>query len=174
MFCMHITTQRLYITEFDEGMATQLHLNSLDDDIRRFVPDEVFETVDIARDKIAWFICSYTQDNAPLVHPVLLHNGRQIGYVQACPLKKGWEIGYHIAKEFTGNGYATEALCAFLPPVMAKLGISRIYGICRADNLASRRVLDKCGFQLEFERKQKYHGKRRLVRQYQLTATEER
>ena len=43
-----LKTQRLYITQFTEKMADSVCLNSLDDDNRRFIPDEVFETVDAA------------------------------------------------------------------------------------------------------------------------------
>jgi len=164
-----IETQRLCIAKFDESMAAQLHLNSLDEDNRRFVPDEVFETIEVAREKIEWFIDSYSRENAPLVYAVLLYDKRQIGYVQACPYKKGWEIGYHIAKNYTGNGYATEALRAFLHPVMKQLGIPMIYGICLADNIASRRVLEKCGFTQEFDGTGEYQGKMRHICRYQYT-----
>jgi len=43
-----IKTDRLRITQLDESMAEDIHLNSLDQDNRRFVPDEVFETVEEA------------------------------------------------------------------------------------------------------------------------------
>ena len=158
-----IVTQRLSITKFEEGMAEQLHLNSIDDDNRRFVPDEVFEMVEVAQEKITQFRQWYTQENTPLVYPILLHNGQQIGYVQAVPYKNGWELGYHIAKNFTGHGYATEAVGAFLPLIMQKLGISEIQGICLAENIASRRVLEKCGFVLAFEGRGKYQGKKRPI-----------
>lgn len=42
---MKIKTERLIITEFTMDMAEAVHLNSLDEDNRRFVPDEVFETI---------------------------------------------------------------------------------------------------------------------------------
>ena len=45
---LFIETERLIITEFDESMAEDVHKNSLDEDVRRFVPDEVFETVEDA------------------------------------------------------------------------------------------------------------------------------
>ena len=45
---MRIETERLIITELSMDMAKDLHLNSLDEDNRRFVPDEVFETVEEA------------------------------------------------------------------------------------------------------------------------------
>jgi hypothetical protein len=39
-----LQTDRLYITEFTENMAHSVHINSLDEANRRFLPDEVFET----------------------------------------------------------------------------------------------------------------------------------
>jgi RimJ/RimL family protein N-acetyltransferase len=161
-----IIAQRLYITEFDIGMAETVHLNSLDEDNRRFVPDEVFETVDIARETISWLISCYAKKDAPLVYPILLNDGQNIGYVQAVPIPDGWEIGYHVAKSATGNGYATEAVCAFLNPIMNKLGIKHIYGICRADNAASRKVLEKCGFTLESDKISSYHEEQHRICRY--------
>ena len=43
---MNIQTERLTITRFTMDMAKAVHLCSLDEDNRRFVPDEVFETVE--------------------------------------------------------------------------------------------------------------------------------
>ena len=41
---------------------------------------------------------------------------------------------------------------------MEKLGISRIAGICRAENKASVKVLERCGFVKEFEGLGSYQG----------------
>ena len=41
---------------------------------------------------------------------------------------------------------------AFLPAIAKKFNIKKVYGICLAENLASVRVLEKCGFT------QIYHG----------------
>ena len=157
---------RLYIDAFDGSMAESMHINSLDEDNRLFVPDEVFETVDAARKTLTWLISSYEKEGAPLVYPIFLNDGRHIGHVQAVPIDAEWEIGYHVAKPFTGNGYATEAVGAFLPPIMRRLGISKIYGICRADNAASRRVLEKCGFAIEYEGIAPYIGAEHHICRY--------
>ena len=53
---LYIETERLIITEFDEGMAQAVHENSLDDDNRRFAPDEVFETVEAARETVQFLM----------------------------------------------------------------------------------------------------------------------
>lgn len=93
-----IKTDRLLITELNESMIESVHLNSLDDDNRRFVPDEVFETIDIACEAVEWLISCYKCADGPFVYPMLLQNGENIGYVQAVKIKNGWEIGYHISR----------------------------------------------------------------------------
>lgn len=163
---MLIKTDRLLITELDESMIESIHLNSLDDDNRRFVPDEVFETIDIAREAVELLISCYKCDDGPFVYPILLQDGKNIGYVEAVKIKNGWEIGYHVSKTYTGNGYTTEAVIAFLPVIMKQLDISSIYGICLEENVASQRVLEKCGFILEYKGLDKYQGVERLLRRY--------
>jgi RimJ/RimL family protein N-acetyltransferase len=167
MMTLPIKTKRLHITEFDESMAESVHTNSLNADNRRFIPDEVFETVEEARETINALVSYYTQKDKPLVYPIILHDGRQIGHVQAIPVVDGWEVGYHIANPYTGNGYATEAVSAFLPPIMERLGITHICGICSAVNIASRRVLEKCGFLLKYEGAGILHKKEQAVCRYE-------
>ena len=111
---MRIETERLVITEFDLSMAESVHKNSLDEDSRRFVPDEVFETVEEAKETIEFLLGCYESGEGPLVYPVLLKDETNVGYVQLVPIEEGYEVGYHIGKQYTKNGYATEALKAFL------------------------------------------------------------
>ena len=161
---MRIETERLIITEFTMDMAEAVHLNSLDEDNRRFVPDEVFETVEEAADTVGFLMGVYENGDGPLVYPILLKNGTYIGYVQAVPLDGGiWEVGYHIGSNYTKNGYATEAVKAFLPVIMPKLGIDWIAGICLADNKASQKVMERCGFQKEFDGMGPYQGQARHI-----------
>ncbi len=159
-----IKTERIYITEFTADMAETVHLNSLDEDNRRFNPDEVFETVEAARETVEFLMGVYKTGDGPLVYPVLLSDGTGIGYVQAVPMEDGkWEIGYHIAKAYTCKGYATEAVKAFLPEIMKKLGIKEILGICIAENIASIKVMEKAGFIKEFEGTGIYQDEERKI-----------
>ncbi len=156
---MYIETERLQITEFTMDMAEAVHLNSLDEDTRRFVPDEVFETVEEAAETVEFLMGVYVSGDGPLVYPVLLKDGTYIGYVQAVPFDDGtWEIGYHIGANYTKQGYATEAVKAFLPVILPQLGIDRIAGICRVANAASVKVMERCGFIKEFEGLGPYQG----------------
>jgi len=156
---MRIETERLIITEFTMDMAEAVHRNSLDEDNRRFVPDEVFETVEEAADTIGFLMGVYENGGGPLVYPVLLKDRTCIGYVQAVPFDDGtWEVGYHIGAGYTRRGYATEAVKAFLPVIMRKLGIPKIAGICLAENKASAKVMERCGFVKEYEGTGLYQG----------------
>ena len=160
---MHIETERLIITDFTEDMAEAVHLNSLDEDNRRFVPDEVFETLEDARETVQFLMSRYGGTEGPFVHPILLKTGENIGYVQLVPIPEGWELGYHIAKKYTSSGYATEAVRAFLPAAAEKWGLDEIWGICLADNLASVRVMEKLGFDNRFTGVGPYQGEQRPI-----------
>lgn len=165
---MRIETERLVITEFDLSMAESVHKNSLDEDTRRFVPDEVFETVEDAKETIEFLMTVYESGEGPLVYPVLLKDGRNIGYVQLVPIEEGYEVGYHIGKEYTNNGYATEALKAFLCEIMPKKELDKVYGICVSENFASKKVLEKSGFIKEYEGVGEYQSENRQIAKYVL------
>ena len=144
---MNIKTSRLTIKTFSLDMAQSVYKNSQDDDTRRFVPDEVYDSAEEAREAIEFLISRYDSTDGPFVYPIITNDSKNIGYIQLCQIDDGsWEIGYHIAKQFTGHGYATEAVKAFLPAMAQKLNIKEVYGICLAENTASVRVLEKCGF----------------------------
>lgn len=160
---MKIETERLIICEFTVDMAEDVHKNSLDDDNRRFVPDEVFETMKIARETVEFLIGKYDSDDGPFVYPIITKKNENIGYVQLVKIQEGWEVGYHIAKKYTGKGYATEAVKAFLPYIAEKMNLEKIWGICLKDNVASAKVMEKCGFENIFVGVGIYQGEEREI-----------
>ena len=161
---MKIRTPRLTITTFSPDMAQAVYENSQDDDTRHFVPDEVYNSVEEAREAIDFLMSCYDSADGPFVYPVLTNGGKNIGYVQLCRLDDGkWEIGYHIAKQFTGKGYATEAVKAFLPAMAKNHNLKEVYGICLAENTASVRVLEKCGFTQIYQGRGNYQGKENKI-----------
>lgn len=70
----------------------------------------------------------------------------QIGIGDAeCRHHGSLDFGYALAREYWGNGYATEALKTLLHFGFTKLGAHRICAECDPANLASARVMEKAG-----------------------------
>jgi len=57
------------------------------------------------------------------------------------------ELGYWVGAPFRGRGYATEMARALVDLAFADGAAARLEASCRVTNEASRRVLQKCGFQ---------------------------
>lgn len=66
-----------------------------------------------------------------------------------------------IITEFTMD--MAEAVHAFLPVIMPRIDITQITGIYLADNKASVRVMERCGFVKEFEGIAPYQGEDRMI-----------
>ncbi len=56
------------------------------------------------------------------------------------------EIGYGILEAYRGRGYAAEAVGAAVRWALARPGVDRVEAETEPGNLASQRVLEKCGF----------------------------
>lgn len=59
------------------------------------------------------------------------------------------EVGYTLASQYWGNGYATEALRALVSYLFETLGVTRVAGMLHPDNRASAMVLERTGFLFE-------------------------
>lgn len=162
---MLIETERLIITEFTMDMAKVVQENSVDEDNKKYVPDEVWETVEEVEETLEFLISQYGSFDGPLVYPIIVKDTKNnIGYVQLAPIEEGmWEIGYHIAKKYTGKGYATEAVKGFLTVISKEAGLEEVYGICLAANVASIAVMQKCGFETIFKGIGSYQGSDRDI-----------
>ena len=78
-----VETERLFITEMTMDMVNDVHKNSLDENIRRFVPDEVFETIEEAKETVEFLMSQYGTADGPLVYALVTKDGdKNIGYVQ--------------------------------------------------------------------------------------------
>lgn len=169
---MEIESDRIKIIALRQEMTEAIQKNSIDEDNRRFLPDEVFETVAEAQRAVKHLIACYDGPYGPFVYPVLIKGAKpgegeiNAGTIEACKIDQGWEIGFHIAKPHTSRGYATEALAAFLPVIMEKLAQKRVYGVVCEENIPSQRVLEKCGFKMIQQGLGLYQGETKRVKTY--------
>ncbi|MBI5029230.1 MAG: GNAT family N-acetyltransferase [Chloroflexi bacterium] len=61
------------------------------------------------------------------------------------------ELGYDFRSDYWHRGYATEAAVAVRDYAFRTLGLSRLISLIRIGNIASRRVAEKVGMQLDSE-----------------------
>jgi RimJ/RimL family protein N-acetyltransferase len=92
-----------------------------------------------------------TAANATDEETVFLITARAGAVLGACGIAtldgETHEIGYWLGVPFWGKGYATEAARALIDHAFGDLGYDVLHGGARVSNPASRRVLEKCGFQ---------------------------
>ncbi|WKZ30941.1 MAG: GNAT family N-acetyltransferase [Candidatus Dojkabacteria bacterium] len=53
--------------------------------------------------------------------------------------------------EYQGKGYATEALNRLIEFCFSLEGVHKIFGECDKENIASQRIMEKCGMKFERE-----------------------
>ena len=59
------------------------------------------------------------------------------------------EVGYWVRTSAAGNGYVTEGVQALVACAFDRLGAQRVELVTDEENIASRKVAERCGFELE-------------------------
>jgi len=82
---------------------------------------------------------------------IIKKDGDKIGYVTHYPVSGGThtEVGYMVVPDERNKGYGTEALKIIVDYVFLLKNRVRIQAKTDAENLASRKILEKAGFKLE-------------------------
>jgi RimJ/RimL family protein N-acetyltransferase len=75
-------------------------------------------------------------------------DGEAAGWVELRPADGEAEVSYNVDADLRGQGIASRALGAFLAWAAEHIGVRRARLACHVDNVASRRVAEKCGFVL--------------------------
>lgn len=77
-----------------------------------------------------------------VVKKTILFEGRVAGQIGIFERSGEWEVGYWIGKEYWGKGIATKALSE----ILRQVEVRPLYAHVAKHNLASVRVLERCGF----------------------------
>jgi RimJ/RimL family protein N-acetyltransferase len=93
------------------------------------------------------FIAGANIAGGDAVFLITLRDGTVVGACGVTALEQTPELGYWLGVPYWGKGYATEALHAVIDYAFTDLGHTALQAGARVTNPASRRVLEKCGFQ---------------------------
>ncbi len=103
--------------------------------------------VEHARQFIAWV---EKQPADEMVFVLCLRDGAQT-FIGVCAYERRGEkypeLGYWLGEPYWGKGYMSEAVKAVVDHAFRNAKHDRLISSCRVQNLASRRVLEKAGFE---------------------------
>ena len=110
-----------------------------------------------------------TEDNSHFAYGIFL-NDKVIGYLNDVEKdEEEIEIGYFISPSHWGHGYASEAFKAAINALF-KMGYQRVYAGFFVGNLASERVMQKCGLRkIDKTETIEYRGVSRPVIYYRIS-----
>ncbi len=126
-----------------------------DPEITRYIPDAP-RSFQEAREELEWHRHGHPRfPQLGLWATIDKATGRFIGRCGLLPWSiddhEEVEVAYTLAREFWGQGLATEAARAILDYGFDRLNYPRLVSLIDPDNLASRRVAEKIGMTLEKE-----------------------
>ena len=93
------------------------------------------------------FIAGANKAGGEAVFIITLRDKTVVGACGVTPQEPAPQLGYWLGVPYWGNGYATEALHAVIDYAFTDLAHEALQAGARVTNPASRRVLEKCGFQ---------------------------
>ena len=153
-----IETDRLLLRRFTGDDALLLYELNLDPEVIRYTHDPM-TSIEHAKKVLNEVI---------LPQYVLYDHGRWAVHLRSNLEFMGWcglkylsetnevDLGYRFMKKFWGNGYATEAALACIECGFTRLNLRQIVGRALPGNLASIKVLEKCG--MKYLHEEVMHG----------------
>ncbi len=105
------------------------------------------------RTRVSWAARARDEGRALPLFLIRRSDQRFMGAITLDNIRRGpaqiGQVGYWIGPDFARNGYMAEALEALVQHAFSTLDLSRIEAACLPENVPSRGLLEKCGFQRE-------------------------
>ena len=144
-------TERMIIRKFKIEDAQQLYENHMDEEVRKWFPNECYADPEEALDAIQFYSDCVDNGHLPFVLGVELKGTGELigdtGISEVAGKPNEAEIGYCIGQRYRGKGYASELLSAISNFVGSRFGIGVIWGRVVHGNQVSAKVLEKNGYQ---------------------------
>jgi len=109
--------------------------------------------VEETQEYLAWVVSEWNKDKPKYYAFAIILGGKIIGEIAFGNEPGTFEasIGWIIHRDYWNCGYATEAAVAMKNHLFNSMSIVKLVSSCDVDNLASRRIMQKLGMQLQNE-----------------------
>ena len=149
---IYIETKRLILREFVEEDINELHNICSQTYILKWMPDWE-RTIEERMGWLAWIQENYTKatkTKARVMLAVTTKNDEKLigmtGIGNKDEVDDEIELAYFISEQYSGKGYISEAAKAMVDWTFDILEPDYLMAIVERENIASKRVLEKCGF----------------------------
>ena len=141
-------TERLTLRRYRPDDAADLYERfGTDETMFRYSGWNPYATPEMAQETVQRFIASYEDDHS--YSWIMDFDDELVGTIGAYDGQDGRiEVGFSVARVCWGRGYAAEALQAVLRYLTENEGFHRVTAWCAAENVASRKTMEKAGMQL--------------------------
>jgi len=150
---MIFETERLYFREIIPADADAMFELDADPEVHRFLGKHPIETLEQAMAQIHFIRQQYDDNGVGRLAIIEKESDQFIGWGAFKLITESvnghqnfHDLGYRFLKRYWGKGYATEAAKASIKYGFNYLKLPVMYAIADVDHLASRKVLEKCGF----------------------------
>ena len=143
--CAELRTERLVLRRYRLEDADDLyHDLGRDPAMDQYSGWNPYATLEMAQETVRGMIDSY--DDEHVYSWVMDVDGVIVGTIGAYDYKDNQiEVGFSVVKAWQGRGLATEALKKVLEYLTENEGIPCVTAWCAAENIGSRRVLERAG-----------------------------
>ena len=150
---VELWTDRLVLRRYRPDDAEDLHRYlGTDPAMARYSGWNPYATLEMARETVRGFVDGYADEHA--YSWVMDVDDVIVGTIGAYDYQDNQiEVGFSVVKGWQGRGLATEALKKVLEYLTENEGIGCVMAWCAAENIGSRRVLEKSGMKLVREEK---------------------
>lgn len=166
-----LATPSLVLRHFVSEDAERIMALNAEPSTRHWLPSHVYPSLADAQDAMEYLISCYTTPGNPRRGPYVLavehgDSGGLLGHVGFSPLDAEVEVSYAIAEAFRGRGFGKEALvhgCRWLADTFQ---VARVLAVTAADNVVSRRLLERASFVHAEDTRRNFRGVEQLVSRY--------
>jgi len=146
-----LETERLLLRRFDERDVDAVFAMRSDKKLMRFIREPQSDRAE-AQSWIDLVSSRWQSERIGFCAVVEKSSGRFAGWCGLWLLKETGEteVGYALIEDFRGRGYAVEASEAFLKYGFEELDLKEIVAVARAENRASRRVMERLGMRHDY------------------------
>lgn len=158
-----VTDPNSKVLETERLILRRLTMDDLDDlfalyhspDVRKYYSEGI-PSYEETKQELEWMInrC-YARYGFGMWATIEKKTGKFIGRCGLTPMdieaREEIEVGYMLAREYWGQGLATEAARAILRYGFERVGLARLICVINPGNQASSRVAEKIGMRLEID-----------------------